>query len=294
MISNDKIIVTGGDGFVGSHLTSYLRSRGIYVIDRNNTGDRRLDVTDLYQLFDIRDKVEAIIHLAAKTSVKNSLLSPYETYYINLLGTLNLLEFARQKKVTKFIYVSTYVYGQPRYIPIDESHPVDPGTPYNKSKILAEDLCKFYSKDFEIDIVTLRPFYIYGSSPRHNSFIYCIFQQIIKKTGIVTLSSETTKRDFLFINDFLHLIEVILSNFPNGYNMYNVGYGQSYTLVEVVQMLAKLLKKEISIRYDDQMRPKDVTDMVADISKVTGKFGWKPSTSLQKGLELTLEHYLPS
>jgi UDP-glucose 4-epimerase len=292
MFENDKVIVTGGSGFVGSHLIRYLRGKGIYVIDSNDTRGHLLDVTDSYQLLSISDKVGAIIHLAAKTSVNNSLRSPYETYYTNLLGTLNLLEFARQKKVTKFINVSTYVYGQPQYLPMDESHPVDPGSPYNKSKILAEELCKSYSNDFEIDIVTLRPFYIYGPSPRHSSFIYCIIQQIIQNTGTITLSGESTRRDFLYINDFLDLIGVVLNRFPHGYNVYNVGYGQSYTLTEVVQIIAKLLEKEISIRYDVQMRPDDVTDMIADISKVKREFGWKPSTSLYEGLELTLEQSL--
>jgi nucleoside-diphosphate-sugar epimerase len=292
MVENGKIIVTGGNGFVGEHLSKYLRSKEMLVIDRDGASGRILDVTDLNQLFSIGDGVEAIVHLAAKTSVNNSLSSPYETYNTNILGTLNLLEFARQKKVTKFLNVSTYVYGQPRYLPVDEGHPVEPGSPYNKSKMLAEDLCKFYSRDFEIDIVTLRPFYIYGTCPRRSSFIYDLIQRIIRNEEIITISGESTRRDFLYIDDFLRLIEIILERFPHGYNLYNVGFGQSHALSEVVQIMGGLLAKEISIRYDNKMRPDDVADMVADISKVNREFGWKPSTPLRKGLELTLERYL--
>jgi UDP-glucose 4-epimerase len=292
MAEEGKIIVTGSNGFVGEHLSKYLRNKGTVVIDRGRTSDRVLDITNLHQLLNIGDRVEAIIHLAAKTSVNNSLSSPYETYNTNVLGTLNLLEFARQKKVTKFLNLSTYVYGQPRYLPIDEGHPVEPGSPYNKSKMLAEELCKFYSRDFEINIVTLRPFYIYGSCPRRSSFIYDLIQQVIRNEQIITLSGESTRRDFLYIDDFLGLIEIILERFPHGYNLYNVGYGQSHTLGEVVQIMGSLLDKEISIRYNNKMRPDDVTDMVADISKVIREFGWKPSTPLRKGLELTLERYL--
>ena len=159
----------------------------------------------LRQLFILLLRLRLIIHSAFT----------HDTYYTNLLGTLNLLEFARQKKVTKFINISTYVYGKPQYLPIDEKHPVDPHSPYNKSKLLAEQLCQFYSHDFDIDIVTLRPFYLYGSCPRPNSFIYCILEQIMKKNGKVTLSGESTKRDFLFIDDFLNLIEIVLEKFPS-------------------------------------------------------------------------------
>ena len=292
MLKNDKVIVTGGDGFVGSHLTKYFRSKGIYVIDRNAIGDRSIDVTNFDELLSTSDNAKAIVHLAAKTSVDSSFSSPYETYYTNLLGTLNLLELTRRKKIAKFLNVSTYVYGQPKYLPIDEDHPIDPGSPYNKSKVLAEELCKFYSGDFGIDIVTLRPFYLYGSYPRHGSFIYWVIQQMVKQDGTVTLSGTSTKRDFLYISDFMDLINAILCKFPSGYNVYNVGYGQSYTLTEVVQIIAKLLKKEISIRYDNEMRPGDVTDMIADNSKVIKAFDWRPSTSLHKGLEYTLEQYM--
>src|SRR5918994_6340424 len=130
MLKNDKVIVTGGDGFVGSHLTKYFRSKGIYVIDRNAIGDRPIDVTNFDELLSTSDNAKAIVHLAAKTSVDSSFSSPYETYYTNLLGTLNLLELTRRTKIEKFLNVSTYVYGQPKYLPIDEDHPIDPGSPY--------------------------------------------------------------------------------------------------------------------------------------------------------------------
>jgi UDP-glucose 4-epimerase len=208
------------------------------------------------------------------------------------VGTLNLLEFARLRNVRKFIFISTYVYGQPKYLPIDEKHPVDPHSPYNKSKLLAEQLCQNYSHDFGIDVVTLRPFYIYGPGSRSSSFISSAIRQI-NENGKVLLSGEHTKRDFLFISDFVNLLETILDEFPNGYNLYNVGYGTSHTLREVSEILAKLLnKKKITIYYDNKSRPGDVINMKADISKVSSAFNWKPMVSIDQGLKLMIENSL--
>ena len=295
MNEKNKILVTGARGFVGRHLCKRLTKKGFNVTyNKGNKHEARslLDVTELSQLLSIQDDVVAVIHLAAKTSINNSLLSPYDTYYTNLLGTLNLLEYARQNKVKKFIYISTYVYGKPQYLPIDEKHPVDPHSPYTESKLLAEKLCQFYSQDFDMNIVTLRPFYLYGPYTRANSLIHCILEQIMNKDKKVTLSGELTKRDFLFIDDFLNLIEIVLEKFPSGYNLYNVGYGKSYTLTEVSQILAKLLQKQIDLHYDHEMRPGDIVDMVADISKLSKWFDWKPSTTLKEGLESTVKNYL--
>ena len=161
----------------------------------------------------MKKNVDTIIHLAAKTSITNSINNPYETYYNNICGTLKILDFARERKIKKFINMSTYVYGKPLYLPIDEKHPINPHTPYNKSKIISENLCKYYSNDYGINIVTLRPFYIYGSLSNPLSFIPSITQQI-KKNGNVFLSRENTKRDFLHIDDFINLILKILDKFP--------------------------------------------------------------------------------
>lgn len=243
-----------------------------------------IDVTNLDHLraFD-NDDIHAIIHLAAKSSVMESYASPYETYRTNILGTLNVLELARLKKVRSFVFLSTYLYGQPSYLPVDENHPIDAISPYHRSKLIGEQLCKDYSDNYGIDTVILRAFLIYGPNSRSYHFIPSIIRQI-KERKKVTLSGQKTRRDFLYIDDFVTLIVRILSNFPRGYNLYNVGYGKSYSLVEVSQMLAKMLDKKISIEYDEKIRPNDVNNMVADISKVSNAFKWRPLVSMEKGL----------
>jgi UDP-glucose 4-epimerase len=285
-----KILLTGGRGFIGKHLGKRLVEDG-FILASTKDNREELDINNMNQLESSGEDVEIVIHLAAKTSIQNSFMKPYEVYHTNVMGTLNLLELARIKNIRKFIFLSTYVYGQPKYLPIDEKHPTNPHTPYNQSKLIAEQLCQNYSNNFGINIVTLRPFYIYGPSSNPNTFIPSVVQQI-SKSGKVLLSGEYTKRDFLFVEDFINLIKAVLDLFPRGYNLYNVGYGRNYTLKEVSHILAALLNKKITIEYDDKIRPSDVKEMVADISKVSKEFNWKPSTSLEEGLESTLEYYL--
>jgi UDP-glucose 4-epimerase len=288
-----KVLISGGSGFIGGHLRRYFTERGITVVVGADPADQSItfNVNDVSQLFSIKQSIDAVVHLAANTSITDSLMSPWNTYHTNLLGTLNLLEFARKNKIAKFINVSSYVYGQPKYLPIDENHPTDPHSPYNLSKLLAERICESYSLEFKMNIITLRPFYIYGPSPRPRSFVHLILDQLVKEKGNVVLSGESTKRDFLFVDDFSRLIEIILNDFTTKYEVYNVGFGRSFLLSDVARILAELLNKPILIKYDDRMRPGDVTDMIADISKVSKKFDWRPSTGLKKGLDRTLKQY---
>jgi len=281
-----KIFVTGDKGFIGSSLTKTFQNKDIIVNEYQN---KRINILEKEQLQHI-EKVDTIIHLAAKTSATSSMNNPYETYYTNICGTLNILDFARKRKVKRIINISTYVYGKPLYLPIDERHPTNPHTPYNKSKIISENLCEYYSHDYGINIVTLRPFYIYGPLSNSHSFIPIMIRQI-KKNGRVFLSQENTKRDFLFIDDFKSLILRILNNFPEGYNVYNVGYGKSIDLEEIIKIIEKILNREINVHYDISIRPNDVLEMVADITRVTNAFDWKPQTDIEKGLRFTLENF---
>jgi UDP-glucose 4-epimerase len=286
-----KVLITGSRGFIGTHLCRRLERNGAIVIVNNTIQlENDVDVNDMNQLAHFSEKeIDVIVHLAAKSSILDGLSKPYETFYTNVLGTLNVLELARLGKISKLFFLSTYVYGQPKYLPIDEDHSPNPHTPYNQSKLIGEYLCENYSKDFAINVVTLRPFSIYGPGSKPYSFVPSVIKQI-KENRRVVLSGENTKRDLLFIDDFIDLMEYILDDFPDGYNLYNAGYGSSYSLKEVSELLAHLLQKKIDIIYDSQMRPNDIADMVADISKVSEKFKWKPRRSLEEGLDMCVKN----
>lgn len=164
---------------------------------------------------------------------------------------------------------------------------VNPHSPYNTSKLLAERICQYYLRDFETSIVTLRPFYIYGPESRDRSLIPSVIRQI-QKDGKVKLTGEKVKRDFLFVTDFVYLIGKILQDFPNGYNVYNVGYGKSYSLNQVADSLAKLLERKIKTEYSKSSNP-DITDMSAAIRKVSKAFNWKPTVDIKNGLQLIVQ-----
>jgi len=286
-----RIFVTGERGFIGSNLIKKFQKSGINVINYQNNYNNiksRINILEREELEQI-ENVDAIIHLASKTSIPDSINNPYETYHTNIVGTLNILDFARERDIKKIINISTYVYGKPEYLPIDEKHPINPHSPYNKSKILAENLCENYSKDFGIHIVTLRPFYIYGPSSNPLSFIPLIIQQI-KKDGEVLLSQENTKRDFLFVDDFIELILKILNNFPKGYNVFNVGSGKSNSLEEIIRIIEKIMNTKINIHYDKSIRPNDIIEMVADITQITKIFDWKPQIDIENGLGFILNN----
>ncbi|MGE5862444.1 MAG: NAD-dependent epimerase/dehydratase family protein [Nitrososphaerales archaeon] len=287
MVNIHNILITGSKGFVGENICkSYLNNKYNLITD-NHKNKSQKDITKIEYFENFGDKIDAIIHLAAKTSINDSLTNPYETYYINIVGTLNVLEFAKRKKITNLIFLSTYVYGEPQYLPIDENHPINPHSPYNKSKIIAESLCEDYSKIFGINVVILRPFYLYGYNRKKNTLIRSILDQI-NTNEIVKLSNEKTSRDFLYISDFIELLNKILNKFPSGFNIYNVGSGTSYTITEISRKIANLLNKKIRICYDGSIRKQDINEMVADITKISKEFDWNPKIDIDQGLTLTI------
>ena len=288
MVKIHNILITGSKGFVGENICkSYLNKK--YNLTTDNHKDKsQKDITKMEYFENFDDKIDAIIHLAAKTSINDSLSDPYETYYMNILGTLNVLEFAKRKNISNFIFLSTYVYGEAQYLPIDENHPINPHSPYNKSKIIAESLCEDYSKIFGINVVILRPFYLYGYNTKKNTLIRSILDQINTNEN-VKLSSDKTSRDFLYISDFIELLNKILHKFPLGCNIYNVGSGTSYTITEISRKIANLLNKKIRICYDGTIRIQDINEMVADITKISKEFDWNPKIDIDQGLTLTIK-----
>ena len=282
-----KILVTGHTGFIGTNLVKKLQNDHT-VLPTNKNNGRRINVLEKSQLLDI-DDVDAVIHLASKTSVSDSISNPYDTYYTNMVGTLNILDYAVKRKIKNIINISTYTYGNPKYIPIDENHPLSPHSPYNKSKLISEKLCEYYSEDYKLNIVTLRPFYIYGPS-NNSSFVSSAIRKVINNEKVI-LSKKNTRRDFLFVDDFVNLVHKILLNFPEGYNVYNVGYGKSYSLEDILRVIESIINKKISIEYDSSFRPNDVVEMVADIGKVMKEFEWRPIIDIDEGLRLTIDRY---
>lgn len=294
-MKNNVVLITGDNGFVGLNLAKKLEKFykliNLNQIVGKQDARKRYNVTDgsFITKHQHQFQIDTIIHMAGKTSIPDSIEKPYETYLTNIIGTLNILEFARLNKIKKIIYLSTYVFGDPEYLPIDEKHNLKPHSPYNKSKLIGENLCKIFSTDYKIDVVVLRPFYLYGKYNKATSLIPRIINNIEKSQKVI-LSKKFTKRDFLYIDDFVDLIIKVLANFPQGYNEYNVGYGTNTKIEDVVKKISKLLNKKTDITYQKNIRPVDILDMSADITKVSLQFGWRPKINIDEGLNLILKN----
>ena len=280
----DRVLVTGHKGFIGSHLYSRLVEESLLNIFDVITSEG----INLQESINVKKipKVSLIIHLAAKTYIPDSFLKPDEYYRNNILSTLNILEKAKIDGA-RVIFLSTYIYGVPKYLPVDEIHPSNPMNPYTQSKLICEQLCEAYSRDFSLNIVVLRPFNIYGPGQALNFFIPAIISQI--NSANIRLQDSKPKRDYVFINDLIDVILLFVKQKFEGFEIFNVGKGKSYSVEEIVGMILKFSKSNAKVEFTNIVRKGEVNDCRASIEKLISKFGWRPAVTIEEGLQTLLE-----
>jgi nucleoside-diphosphate-sugar epimerase len=283
-LQGKRVIITGSDGFVGSHLVVRLRQEKAEVIPVDIS--EGIDVTDWEQVKDYKD-IDVICHLAAKTYVPAAIEDPRKTYLVNFLGTLNMLELGRRSRTKNFVFASSYVYGHPEYMPVNEEHPINPTNPYSGSKILGEQLCRAYYKDYGLRCVVIRAFNIYGEGQGDDFLIPSILKQI--RSGGVELKDPEPKRDFLYIKDAVEAYVKAIEYSGSGFEIFNIGSGVSYSVDEIVRTMLALSVKRVKVRYLYERRQGEVMDTVADITKAKEKLGWAPKFSLEDGLRMVLQ-----
>ena len=273
-----KILVTGHEGVIASNLIKKLTNCEI-IIDSIN--GKRIDLQNNDEVMKI-EPVDTVIHLGGKTEKG---LEWKEYFENNIIGTLNILKYCIKKNIKKIIFVSSYVYGNPKYSPIDEQHQISPHNLYTKSKFLAEELCKIYSEKYKLNVIILRPFNIFARSMNKNYLISNLIESVnTKKT--VTITNRTSKRDFLYIDDFIELI-LKIKDYDFKYEIFNVGSGISYSFDEVIEIIEKNTSKKLNLEYknDDQSYIQNIT---ADNSKITKILDWKPELTFEEGLQKLL------
>ena len=278
-----SIIITGSNGFVGSHLAPRLEEEGAEVIPIDIS--KGIDITDWEQVKDYHD-IDIIYHLAAKTYIPATVKDPKETYLVNLGGTLNMLELGRKNKVRRFIFASSYVYGPPQYLPIDENHPINPANPYNRSKALGEELCRAYSQDYGLKCVIVRAFNIYGEGQGDNFLIPTILRQI--SAGKIELNDPEPRRDLLYVKDAVEAYVKAADYSGSDFEVFNVGLGKSYSVDEIVRKIFAVIGREVKVHYLQQRRKNEIMNTVADITKTKEKLGWEPKFDLEEGLANTI------
>jgi len=281
-----KILLTGSSGFVGRHLHSELVKEGGKVL----TFD--LPSKDIRKWGDLKDvSADLVYHLAAVTYIPYSFKNPRITYETNVLGTLNVLELCRLQDIKKIVYTSSYVYGQPKYLPVDEKHPVKPTNPYTYSKLMGERLCEAYAEFYGIECVILRPFNIYGEGQGERFLIPSIFKQIFEK-GAIRLENPNPRRDFLYVKDLVEAYLKAGKYNKSKFEVFNIGYGKSYSVRELVDMIMKICGRKVKVTYEGRSRKGEIADVVADTAKARKRLKWKPKTKIEDGLKRVMGSYL--
>ena len=283
-LNGKRILVTGSSGFVGKNLIEELKRQDADVLTLTEHDGRRIDIRDQQRVMRIINEIrniDIVYHLAAITSVPFSFENPGETYDVNVLGTLNILELCRSCNADKIVFASSYVYGQPQYLPIDEKHPLQPTNPYARSKILGEELCRAYNTDFGVKCIILRPFNIYGVGQGKNFLIPSIIAQL--RYGKIELKDPEPKRDFIYISDVIDAY-IKAGEFNGNFEVFNIGYGRSYSVKEIVDKIIHLYGKNVKVKYRNERRKNEIMDTIADTKKAKEKLGWKPKVEINKGL----------
>lgn len=281
-----KILVTGAEGFVGTKLSSKLRVLGYEVIgfDLNDGDISQKDA--LHNL--LGQDISYTFHLAAKTFIPESWESPFDYYRINVMGTLNVLDFCH-KSASGLTYISSYLYGQPDYLPIDEKHPLKAYNPYTHTKVLAEDICQFYAKNFNLKITVIRPFNLYGPGQAKKFLIPEIIGKIYDlNTTAVEMMELSPKRDYVYIDDFIDAL-ILSMQAPRG--IYNIGSGCSVSVEEIVGNILLLTGVKKEIRSQEVKRPNEIYDLYADNRKAKNELGWGPKTKFTDGLSACINYY---
>lgn len=272
-----KVIVTGSNGFVGKSLVQALKNDGAEVIEIDISNGQ--DITDMKTIKE-HDDIDVVFHLAAILFVPYAWENPREVYNVNVMGTLNMLDYCRKNNINNFVLASSYIYGEPEYLPIDEEHPVNPNNPYSRSKFLSENVCNAYHEDYGLNCAILRPFNIYGINQNENFLIPKILSQL--DSGKITLKDPNPKRDFVYLAD---VIDAYLMSgiFDSGFEIFNIGSGKSHSVREVVDIIVEKSGTPIEVTYTGEARKNEVMDVVADIQKAK-KMGWSPKVALEDGL----------
>lgn len=314
-LKGKRVFVTGGDGFIGSHLVELLVEEGAEVCalaQYNSFGSAGwLDQLPVHvrqsieiRLGDIRDDglmlelisgSDIVFHLAALIGIPYSYIAPASYVDVNVKGSLNVFEACRRHSVSRIVHTSTSeVYGTAQFTPITEGHPNQGQSPYSASKIAADAMAEAYARSFELPIVILRPFNTYGPRQSERAVIPTIIRQAIDpECRSVRLGDLTTGRDFTYVKDTANAFALagITAGLAFG-TPYNAGSQASIRIGELTELLLKLTGSNKKIETDQaRVRPSDseVRLLHADSTKFEAASGWRPDTKIEPGLEATVE-----
>lgn len=307
------VVVTGADGFIGSHLTEALLAKGYRVRalaqynSFNNWGWLEEVHSPLLEIVtgDVRDPdfcrslvtgAGAVLHLAALIAIPYSYLAPDSYVDTNIKGTLNMLQAARDAGVERIIVTSTSeVYGTAQYVPIDEKHPRQPQSPYSATKIGADAMALSFHNAFDLPVTVARPFNTYGPRQSARAIIPTIITQIASGMEVIKVGDLSPTRDFNYVADtaagFIALLEA--GDEVTGREI-NIATGTEVTMRETLETIADIMGRDVTFEVDpERLRPSksEVRRLCGDNTLMTTLTPWRPRHSLREGLEKTVEWF---
>jgi UDP-glucose 4-epimerase len=312
MSEKKRILITGGAGFIGSHLAEDLVKSGysVKIIDDFSTGNVnnilglfnhknfkmiRGSITNKEMLAKAVSDVDVIFHLAAQIHVDRSIIEPRYTFEVNTLGTLNILDAALENDVEPVVYASTSeVYGSAKYVPMDEDHPMNPASPYAASKAAADRLCFSYYNTYKLPVVMVRCFNTYGPRQKDSGYAAAI-PKFIRRTlaGLppVIYGNGKQTRDYMYVKDTVKAYKLVLKSYENVLGKaINFGTGKETKILDLANTIAELAGNK-SVPVHVAPRSGEVTRLCADTTLVEKTLGFTPSYPIRKGLEEFMNWY---
>lgn len=312
-LNQKKALITGGAGFIGSHLADRLLAMGCRVIVydnfdqyycgkdlnvRHNLSNSnytlvKADILDYGSLLAAAKGSDVIFHEAAQAGVRFSIQNPRKAHEVNATGTLNVLEAAREAGIVKIVIASSSsVYGVPRHLPMDEEHPTNPNSPYAASKLAAEKYSISYNESYRMRNTILRYFSVYGPRGRPDQVIRKFATEILEGKQPVIYGDGSQTRDFTYIDDVVDATLLAMESDEADGQIFNVGRGRQTTIQELVNLLIQTLPeaKKISARYEPGYAG-DFPHTRADVSRAKKILGYEPKVSLQEGVQRFLSWF---
>lgn len=291
-----NILVTGGAGFIGSHLVDKLiqQNHQVIVIDNLSTGKKeylnpkakfhKLDISDLNKIKPVFKGIDYVFHLAAQPRIQPSIKDPVTSHRNNVIGTLNVLVAAKENKVNKVIYsASSSAYGDQQQLPLKENMRSHPKTPYSVFKWVGERYCKLFSELYNLPTVCLRYFNVYGPRQSNEGAYATVIGIFLKQANnnqpLTIVGDGEQTRDFSNIKDVVqaNLLAMKADKTGNG-EVINIGTGKNYSINQIAAMISN---NTVNI----PSRPGEIQDTLAEITKAKQLLGWEPTVSLEQGIE---------
>jgi NAD dependent epimerase/dehydratase len=309
--THKKVLVTGADGFIGSHLVERLLDEGarvrafVFYNSFNRWGwlddlsKSRLRKVDVF-CGDIRDPngveeaikgMDVVFHLAALIGIPFSYHSPDSYVDTNVRGTLNVLQAARKEGVRKVIHTSTSeVYGTAQTVPISENHPLNPQSPYAATKAAADHMAQSFYLSFGLPVTTIRPFNTYGPRQSARAVIPTIIAQLCAGQKTIHLGNIEAMRDFNFVSDTVDAFIKVAESAKTVGQVLNVGSGREISVANLVALIAKIMKTKVKVVTEKKrLRPalSEVERLLCDAGRLRDMCGWSPRVILEEGLRKT-------